>query len=227
MSPSSRSRLSYKDQLRHQKRRMRFTLMLVLALLVFLLFSSLVLQPWVLDTVSLEPAYRPGTSFLLFTYAFGGTPHRGDLVAVRAPYSEPDGLPMSILNALLRFVTFQKAGNGEKLLFKRVVAVPGDTVMMRNSEARIKAPEGRFFLSEFEVSRASYDIAVPELPKGWQGPLSGDMDELTLSDDEFFVLGDNRGASNDSRYWGPVSSGDIRGRVVLIYWPLKSFGFPR
>ncbi|PIE05156.1 MAG: signal peptidase I [Spirochaetales bacterium] len=227
ISSSSSTRLSYKDRRRHQKRRLRLTLLLTLAVLLFLLLSSFVLQPWVLDTSAMEPGYPPGTRFLVLTYAFGGTPERGDVVAVSPPYRPRDSWPAAVFKPVLRFVTFQKAGNGDEPIFKRVIAVPGDVVKMQNSEARVKTASESFFLSEFEVSGREYDIAVPQLPEGWKGPLSGNMDELTLDNDDFFILGDNRGASNDSLYWGAVSSRDIRGRVIFIYWPFKSFGFPR
>jgi len=44
-----------------------------------------------------------------------------------------------------------------------------------------------------------------------------------LANDEYFVLGDNRYASYDSRRWGPVSKKDIIGRVFLRAWPLVAF----
>ncbi len=227
ISPSSGTGLSYKDRRRHQKRRLRLTMILLLVVLGFLLISSFILQPWVIDTEAMEPGYVSGTRFLVFTFAFGGTPRRGDVVAVNPPYQPEESWPSRIFKPLLRFVTFQIAGQGNEPVFKRVIAVPGDTVKMQDFQASVKTGPADFFLSEFEVSRKSYDIAVPALPKGWKGPFAGNMKEITMGDDEFFMLGDNRGASNDSRHWGAVSSGRIRGRVVLCYWPLKSFGFSR
>lgn len=49
---------------------------------------------------------------------------------------------------------------------------------------------------------------------------------ITLGPNEFFVLGDNRNASNDSHIWGPASRDELVGRVTLRYWPLSRLGGP-
>jgi signal peptidase I len=92
--------------------------------------------------------------------------------------------------------------------------------------AYVKGENDSFFLSEFEMSGIGYDLEIRKLPEGWTEnlPLSGTMDPLVLQDGEYFVLGDNRSASNDSRYWGAVEEKNIRGKVFLVYWPLHSFG---
>lgn len=62
------------------------------------------------------------------------------------------------------------------------------------------------------------------LPEGLLGnkPFSS---SVTLSGDEYFVEGDNREASFDSRYWGPLSRSRITGRALVRLWPLASLGF--
>ena len=71
---------------------------------------------------------------------------------------------------------------------------------------------------------------MQELPdEGWDNelPLHHSMDSLVLDKNQYYVLGDNRGSSNDSRYWGPVSDRDIQGKGVFAYWPVKVFGYLR
>jgi signal peptidase I len=122
-----------------------------------------------------------------FTYRFRD-PHRGEVVLFHArgtlggPVTpDPDGRDL--------------------LLGKRVIGVPGDTVVGRG---------GRVFVN----GRKADDIATD--------PFSA----VRLGPDEYFVLGDNRSFSQDSREFGPVPRDAIIGRVVLIYWPLDRIGVP-
>ena len=99
-------------------------------------------------------------------------------------------------------------------IFKRIIALPGDTVYLDDSMAYVKGVDDDFFISEFEMSGIGYDLEIQELPEGWSNklPLSGSMEPLVVDEGQYFVLGDNRSASNDSRYWGAISVNNIRGR---------------
>jgi len=90
---------------------------------------------------------------------------------------------------------------------KRVVGIPGDTVSLRHV---IRAGSGYGYVY---VNGVRFDqIETPFFPK------------VTLGKDEYFVLGDNRTFSQDSRDFGPVPRDAIFARVFLIYWPLSHFG---
>ena len=86
-------------------------------------------------------------------------------------------------------------------LAKRVVGVPGDQVVGR---------DGRVYVNGFK----SDDIRTANFP------------QVDLGGDEYFVLGDNRSFSQDSRDFGPVRRDAIFGRVFLVFWPLGDFGAP-
>ena len=85
---------------------------------------------------------------------------------------------------------------------KRVIAVPGDSVEIRNGNVFVngKALEEPYTLDD---------------PRGIT------MLEQVMGPDEYFVLGDNRLQSNDSKNWGPVPLENIIGKVWVSYWPLS------
>jgi signal peptidase I len=86
---------------------------------------------------------------------------------------------------------------------KRVIGVPGDTVRV--------AVNGQVFVDGVAINEPYVnDLTNPYQPNTWK-----------LGTDEYFVLGDNRGDSSDSRDWGPVPRDDIIGRAELVYWPLN------
>lgn len=93
-------------------------------------------------------------------------------------------------------------------LIKRVVGLPGDTISIQN---------GAIYLNGKKQAEP-YLQAVTTSCITSCGP-------WILGDDEYFMLGDNRSVSRDSRSFGPVHGGQIVGRVVLKYWPLEKFQF--
>ncbi len=107
-------------------------------------------------------------------------------------------------------------------IVKRVVALPGDSVYLDDFVVRVREKGSAYFLTEYELSGKSYDIRSEGLPEGWSKdmPLSGASGIVTLGDDEYFVVGDNRLNYSDSRFFGPVHSRDILGKVAFRYWPL-------
>ena len=91
----------------------------------------------------------------------------------------------------------------DEMLVKRIVALPGETVEVRRGMVYVN---GAAIPEPYAHDLTPYDMAPRTL-----GPLA------------YFVMGDNRGNSNDSRSFGPVSREEIVGRVWLRYWPLDQF----
>lgn len=100
-------------------------------------------------------------------------------------------------------VVFQSWGQ-DKPFVKRVVAEPGQSIEIRDGRVVI---DGR-------------EIDEPYLSQ----PTDGAVGPLVLGPDEYYVLGDNRGNSGDSRLYGPLPGEDIVGRAWLRYWPLGEVG---
>lgn len=95
---------------------------------------------------------------------------------------------------------------------KRVIALPGETV-------QIKA--GAYYVNEVKLAE-SY-IGSDVFTKG--SKFLGEGVVYTLAANEYFVTGDNRPHSSDSRDWGPIGKEDIVGKGFLRYWPVNRFGF--
>lgn len=92
---------------------------------------------------------------------------------------------------------------------KRVIAIPGDTVSVRG---------GRVLLN-------GKPLEEPYVPEYFRD--EAEMPPLRLSEDEYFVMGDHRNSSNDSRAWGPVHRQYIYGKAVFAYWPLEAMRIVR
>jgi signal peptidase I len=196
------------------------------------------------SSASMEPGIRPGDAIAFFPSAFGATtpfgtlpgfmePSRGDVVLVRPPYMGDRPLLEGLGAAIARFVSLQRLGEEREpiegaatMVVKRVVALPGDTVFMREGICYVRPRGAEHFLTEFETSKAAYDVRKPELPAGWDPamPGSGYMERLEIPEGRYFVLGDNRGASVDSRTWGLVPREDILALALFRFWPFASFG---
>lgn len=114
-------------------------------------------------------------------------------------------------------IIFKSPTDPDVDFIKRVIGLPGETIKISDGKVVItndQNPNG-FTLSE------PYDI---------NGPTSGGKEapqntEVKIGTDQFFVLGDNRLESFDSRSWGLLPMKNIIGKAWLRYWPLNKFGF--
>ncbi|HET6448708.1 MAG TPA: signal peptidase I, partial [Conexibacter sp.] len=90
---------------------------------------------------------------------------------------------------------------------KRVVGLPGDRIAVRNGH----------------VVRNGVQQREPFIRACGDGP-DCNLDTITVPPDHYFMMGDNRGSSDDSRYWGPVPRDWIIGGAFVSYWPPKQVG---
>lgn len=184
------------------------------------------------DLVIATPLYKtqsaPGVKVPFLAAA-----SRGDLVVIAPPRRGERNIALDILNASAAFLTLQRVRPFEKSdslvskpLVRRIVALPGDTVYLKEGILHVKTPESNHFLTEFELVSEAYDIRIDSLPEGWDEtlPFSDFGRETVLAKDEYFVLCDNRLEASDSRIWGPVPASRIRAKVFFRYWPLSGFG---
>ena len=108
-------------------------------------------------------------------------------------------------------VVFRFPEDKTQFFIKRIIGLPEETIEIKNDQVIIhnkQYPEG-FVLNESYLSGGQHTI--------------GDF-RFKLDDNEYFVLGDNRLRSSDSRRWGPLNRSLITGKVFLRAWPLNELG---
>ena len=152
------------------------------ALLIALLINVFVGQATRVDGQSIEPNLHTDQRLVVekVSYRFHG-PQRFDIVVLKLP------------------------DQGEELLIKRVVGLPGETVEIK---------DGRVYIND-EVLDEPFTAAETR---------SRRYERITVPPLHVFVLGDNRNRSNDSRSFGPVPINNIVGRAWLSYWPPDEVG---
>ena len=109
-------------------------------------------------------------------------------------------------------VIFKYPQNPSARYIKRVIGLPGETIEIVDGNIIIHKDGKSFVLDE----SAYLPEGVETLPKRWT--LLGE----SLGEDEYFVLGDNRESSSDSRVWGPLPRENIIGEVFFRAWPLSA-----
>ena len=103
-------------------------------------------------------------------------------------------------------VVFWFPGDTTKSYIKRVIGVPGDSVEVADGTVVVNG----------------HALAESYVPEEYRDHRS--MPLRTVPLDQYFVLGDHRSSSNDSRVWGFVDRSDIYGKAVFVYWPLDKIG---
>jgi signal peptidase I len=240
-------RKSYAETVQGRRKALGRLGVFVLAFISYSILTGLLLGAYSVRSDSMVPAVAPGDIVLASPLAYGprtpfgklpgfSRPERGEIALVEPSYSRRIGFWEGLGDSFIRFVTFQlyspsRRGADRELsspTMLRIIAVPGDTVLMEDFVFKVKPASGDQFLTEFEFSRSAYDIAHAEPPSGWNAglPGSGSMEPRVLGKDEYFLAGDSRSSSSDSRAWGPLKSDRFLGKVLLRYWPPKRIGVP-
>lgn len=106
-------------------------------------------------------------------------------------------------------IVFVAPPDKEKDYIKRVIGIPGD---------RIKLERGNVYLNGEMIDQSSF-LSSDVKTNG--GMFLGEGDEVVVPDDQYFVMGDNREFSSDSREWGFVPVKSVIGRSFFVYWPLN------
>jgi signal peptidase I len=115
-------------------------------------------------------------------------------------------------------IVFKYPGNRERDFIKRVIGLPGETLEVRNKKVYI---DGK----PIDEPYVHY-LLPPQSPSAYAEVTSTDQRErfgpVTIPPGKYFMMGDNRDNSEDSRWWGFLSKEDIKGQAVMIYWSYES-----
>ena len=164
-----------------------------------------VVQLGVVEAFSMIPALEPGDRVVIdkLSPRFGSI-GRGSLVVV----ANPEAPATSTADAAGPIsVSAAKAANSDAFVLKRVIAVAGDTIEVRDRQLLVNGrPVDEPYLAGDMVTRDFGPIGIPS--------------------DHFFIMGDNRNATRDSRHYGPVASGEVLGRIIFRVWPPSRVGSP-
>jgi signal peptidase I len=173
----------------------------VVALLAALLLRLFVVQTYFIPSLSMAPTLQVGDRIVVnkLSYDFHGV-DRGDIVVFARPADEHCGGPVV------------------PDLVKRVIGLPGETISLSGT--------GHVMINGATLPETWFPPS--ERGRTYPGP-SGPTYNLSrpykVPAGRYFVMGDNRGNSCDSRYWGPIAKSSIVGKVDLRIWPLTAFRF--
>ena len=196
-----------KEKKRQHNSLVELVMIVAVALGLALGIQAFLVKPFRIPSESMVPTLEVGQRVLVdrVSYRFGD-PDRGDIVVFKPPAGQPSTCGV------------ERAGDqpcpegtperSDTNFIKRVVGLPGD---------RLKVIEGSVYINGKRQSesfaRLDAECATCNLPR-----------EITIPDGEYYMMGDNRGESADSREWGPVPKKWIIGKAFATYWPPGRIG---
>jgi signal peptidase I len=173
---------------------------IVIAVILALFVRTWAVQAFKIPTGSMENNLLIGDHLLVNKFVFG--PSMGD--------AERALLPM---RGIRRgdIVVFKYPDEPERDFIKRVIGLPGETVELRNKKVYLDGkPLEEPYVHFLDPSHDGQEITSFDVRERY-GPVQ-------VPQGQYFVMGDNRDNSQDSRYWGFLPRGYIKGKALMIYW---------
>jgi signal peptidase I len=194
---------------------LELVLVVAVALGVALVVQALIVKPYRIPSGSMEPTLGVGERVIVNRIGSRfSAPSVGDIVVFHPPSGAdtnqcgiPGQGPFYDGPNSRTPCTRPTPKPSSQNFIKRVVGVPGDRIAIRNGH----------------VVRNGVFQQEPYINPCGGGP-DCNLREITVPKDEYFMMGDNRGESDDSRYWGPVPRKWIIGDAFMSYWPPRDFG---
>ena len=187
-----------------------FVLIVVVALGLALAIQAWLVKPFRIPSGSMEPTLTIGQRVLVdrVTGHFGD-PSRGDIIVFHPPKgAENNAQHCQAERKPGEACSEATPQQSDQNFIKRVVAVGGDHLKIIDNHAIVNGKR-----QKDDFARLTPCTDVCNLPH-----------TITIPPGHFFMMGDNRGASDDSRDWGPVPKKWIVGEAFFTYWPPKRIG---
>ncbi len=192
--------------------------LLIALALVFFLIRPFVVHAFLIPSQSMEPTLLVGDRLLVNKFVYHlRQPHRQDIVVFRAPQ-----------------LALEKSGKPDQREYiKRLIGLPGDLVRVENGRAIVNGrPLNEPYIQlngGFLRGRTFPDDYLYETP--WRDTYRHLIEQhegklwVRVPEGHYFVLGDNRFNSLDSRDWGFVPASSVIGKSLVRFWPLQRIGF--
>ncbi len=170
---------------------------IVTALILALFIRAFVVQAFKIPTASMYPTLLVGDHLLVNKFVYG----------TKLPFSDKKVLAIADPERA-DIIVFRYPEDPKRDFIKRIVAVGVDVIESRNkvlyvNGKKVEEPYARH--TDSSVKPPGFD------PRDNFGP-------IVVPEGKYFVMGDNRDQSHDSRYWGFVDASEIRGKAMIIYW---------
>jgi signal peptidase I len=208
----------------------------VFALVIALFIKTFIVDVYKIPTGSMIPTIEVGDFIIASKFIYGAKipftkkrlpamrdPRRGDIVIFLAPYYDPPNVLVQMFTPIVYTLTlgFVNIDPQPKFYVKRCIGLPGDEIEVINKIVYIN---GKPVDGWWPKYHADPEIIPPGDSlmnhRDFYGP-------VIVPEDSYFMMGDNRDRSNDSRFWGFVERHEIFGKSLFRYWPPRRMGVVR
>ena len=182
---------------------------LAIALILAFVIRSFVVQAFKIPSGSMLPTLQIGDHLLVNKFIYG----------IKLPFTEISLVPVSDPESG-DIIVFKFPEDDSKDFIKRVIGVPGDTIRIEDKQVfRNGQPLREPYVQHTAPHLAKQEFPMPKWPPHAFDPRARDnLGPVHIPDGSYFVMGDNRDESYDSRFWGFVREEAILGRAWRIYW---------
>jgi signal peptidase I len=200
---------------RERNSAVEWTKSILVAFVLFIVLRTFLVQTFVITSGSMEDTLLVGDMLMVNRAAMGT---RIPLTQIRIPgYAEPRRFDV---------IVFDPPHEESLKLVKRLIGMPGDTLQMRDRVLYIDGvAQDEPYLKHVDAADESHpwmewqrDYLAPGVDRRAYAPTRDNWGPIVIPEGRYFMLGDNRETSLDSRYWGLLERWRLEGRAVFIYF---------